>query len=432
MYQPQIIQDAFMGLVGFRQTESPDFPQLASSLLKTSNNLLVEHSLINIENIDMTARNYAAFNYPAYNSGTPYTDGTRVRASNTYVYEAIGSVPAGNEPSVSPLLWERIDLLSLHLEDVVRSSIDQVVERMFDEKKIRREVKTVLESTRAMDAIGDTNDLVVNAGALVGVEIQLAHRQNIIAVIEQIGIQLSAAQSELTFHIYHTSQAEEIATEELTLTKIGSFEWVSPGTPIMLHHLSPDYASGGRFFIMYDQDDLVGQAISAQYNFSTAPCTCNPYAYRNWTRMSKFIGIRSCYIPAVDRPASVTDMFNTAKLKYDQSTNYGLNFDVTVKCDLTQFLIRQKSLFAPAIRDMVIVKLLDQMKNSTRVNGIDAVTKQSAAFALQSRQVGGGGLIDDLNRKIKTIDFEIAALDSVCMPCAAKNGVKHSSFGLAG
>jgi hypothetical protein len=430
MYQPQIIQDEFMGLIGFRQTESPDFPQISSVLLKTSTNLLVEHSLMNIENIDMTARNYAAFQFPAYAGGTEYNTGQRVRGANARVYESIQDVNTGHEPSVSPLWWKEVNLLSLHLEDVVRSSIDQVLERVFEEKKIRRETKTVLESVRAMDAAGSMNDLIVKTGRLVGVRIELLKNQNIAVTVEQIGIQLSQAQ-DLTLHVFHSSQAEEIATVEISPSKPASFEWFKPAESLILHHLSNDYAPGGFFYIMYDEDDLVGQALDARYNYADVPCSCNPYAYSNWNRMARFISLTAVSVEAVDRPGTVEQLFDRTKIKYNPQTNFGLNFDFTAKCDLTQFLIRQKQSFASVLRDMVIVKLLDQMKNSTRQNLIDEKTKSLANFALQSRNVGGGGLIDDLNRRLKTVDFELSALDSVCMPCAMKAGVKHSSFGLS-
>jgi hypothetical protein len=428
MYQPQIIQDEFMGLVGFRQTESPDFPQLSDALLKTSTNLLVEHSLINIENIDMTARNYAAFQYPAYAGGTEYNEGQRVRVG-TVVYESLQNENTGNVPGSSPDWWSVVNLLSLHLEDVVRSSIDQVVERVFEEKKLRRETKTVLESVRAMDAVGTMSDLIVKTGRLVGVRIELMKSQNIAVTIEQIGIQLSQAQT-LTLHVFHSSQAEEIATVEISPDKPGSFQWFKPAETLILHHLSNDYAPGGFFYIMYDEDTLVGQALDARYNYADVPCSCNPYAFRNWNRMARFLSLAAVSIDASDRPPTVEELFDQTKIKFNPQTNFGLNFDFTAKCDLTQFLIRQKQSFASVLRDMVIVKLLDQMKNSTRQNGIDDKTKSLANFALQSRSVGGGGLIDDLNRRLKTVDFEISALDSVCMPCAFKPGVKHSSFGL--
>jgi hypothetical protein len=258
----------------------------------------------------------------------------------------------------------------------------------------------------------------------------LKYNQNLIATIEQIGIQLSQTQETLTFHVYHTSQAERIATVIVSPSKAGSFEWFIPESSLILHNLTDAYSSGGAFYIMYDQDELVGQAIDARYNFTTAPCSCNPWAYKNWNKRSRFFSIRSCYIEAGDRPGSVAEMFDIRKVKY-AATNYGINFDVTAKCDLTQFLIRQKSVFAPAIRDMVIIRLLEQMRNSTRQNGVDEKVKQLAAFALQARSVGGGGMIEQLDRKIKTIDFEISALDSVCMPCANRPGVKHTAFGLS-
>lgn len=425
-----------MGLCGFRQTDNPDFPTLSAPLLKTDSNLLIEHPLLNIENIDMTSRNYSTFNFAAYNPGTTYKAGDRVKDVNI-VYESLVSGNTGNTPAGSPAQWGVVNLLSLYLEDVMRSSIDQVVERVFDEKRMRREAKTLIQSVRAMDGSGYIHNLILNEGNLCGWEITLQHRQNLIAIIEQIGVQISQPQAELKLYLYHSSQLNgPIQTITINPSGGSSFSWHRPTTRVALHHLTDQYNAGGAFYLMYDQNDLVGQMIRNQYNIGTAPCTCSPGAYRNWQKLTPYVSLRSVYVPMVDRPINgdlLPDpemMFDLTKVKAGDDNNFGLNIDVTVQCDLTQFLIRQRDIFGPAIRDMAIAKMLDNMINSTRQNILDERTKQLARYALQDRRTGGGGILEDVARKIKTTDFEVSALDNVCMPCNNKAGVRHTTIGL--
>src|SRR5688572_16034355 len=128
MYREKDLQDGLFGLVGFRQTDNPAYPQLANYLLQSSSGLYFEdeHPLIHIENIDQALKNYARYNFPAYSAGTEYAQFDRVKTGDGKVWESLVNNNQGNTPDTSPGSWKEISLLSQKLEALVRAAINKI------------------------------------------------------------------------------------------------------------------------------------------------------------------------------------------------------------------------------------------------------------------------------------------------------------------
>src|SRR5688572_6580499 len=72
MFNPLLLGNSFLGLAGLRPVDHPDFEQIPSTLLFNGSNVLIDHPLVNIENLDMCARNYSLFQFPEYVPATVY------------------------------------------------------------------------------------------------------------------------------------------------------------------------------------------------------------------------------------------------------------------------------------------------------------------------------------------------------------------------
>lgn len=434
MFDPKIIREQFLGLVGLRQNDDPDFAQLNSALVYTGNNILLNHPLINSENIELTAKQFSQFSYPAWNIATPYAIGDRVSyLGNLYsaINANIGQLPTGSD-------WELLNLVSLYLEDIFNTTSEEVVNEMFNLKRVNRATKTLIQSTRFYEGVGNLNEKILNEGKLVGIRIDLLHSQNIVSIIERIGLQLTAASPAVLFYVYHSSQPEPIATFSVNHTISGGFQWHNPINKIKLHNLNQQYDTGGSFFIMYDQNSLASQAVNKRLNFNNVPCSgCTPYNYQTFVKVSKYMRIAAVSVKIADRvtaglsdPIGI-DLWNIDATEFTPDINWGLNFDLTVRCDLTEFLTRQKDVFAFALRDNILVKLLDNMVNSTRQNGIETKVSQMAQIALSSEKLGGGGLREKAAKQIEMVNFEVSELDQVCMPTSKAGGIRVTSVGLS-
>lgn len=417
------------GTVGMRQNDNPDFPKLSQNLLHDGTNILIHHPLINIENLDMTSRNYSK--YADYEALTSYNEGDVVQF-NSLFYRSILGANTGNQPDLNPGFWEETNLLSLYIEDIYRDSFAEVAQQVFQRKKLHRNVKKLLSNQKLTSGSGGFNDTILNESSLVGIEFRLTRNQNVRAVIDRVGLQLSAAQANpLTLYLYHSSQLEPIAQIAVNHVKTHSFQWHV--TNFVLNNMTDEHDTGGTFYLMYDQNDLTGQAIRKKQNFNKPPCQyCNKNETEYFNRYSKFLHVRTVEVKTADRNAEnglyLWDLDNT---KYVSDNNFGINLEFTIQCDLTEFILRQKEVFVYGFRDMIVKKMLESMSLSTRKNSLETRVQELARAELQSQKIGGMGFIEKVDRHIKEIDFEISELDDMCMPCNRRGGISHSTAGLS-
>lgn len=425
-----------MGLAGLRQNANPDFAQLATALTFTGSNVLIEHPLINIENLDMCAKNYGFYNYADWSNATEYAEDTsqemvRVKYNNVF-YRSKVDENEDNQPDTSPDFWEPLNLLSLYLEDVFGAAAVEVVNQVFNRKKEGGQTKTLIKNVRLFESPGNLNDRVVNDGSLVGVEILMKYNHNIIGIIERIGLQLTEQQTDtdkLNLYLYHSSMVEPIATVEVNHTKQISFQWHTANT-FQLNYNDPNHEPGGIYYLMYDQNDLIGQAVKKNTNF-TKPCASCGQSQENvnFGLRSKYFSIRAAKVSAINRNQDDDlELWDISKTEFPEGNNFGLNLELTVRCDVTNFIVQQKDVFAFAFRDMVIFKLLNILANSTRQNQAQTKVDLLARNELQAKYVGGLDFLATLNKQLDAVNFEFSDLDETCMPCKTDYGL---SYGVA-
>lgn len=427
MFDAKRIKEEFATLVGFRQNENPDFLPLSPSLVYNGDNTLIQHPLVTIENMDMLAKNFGKYVFPTYSALTTYDIGAKV-TFNSINYESLVAANLGNQPDTNPAAWQVLNLLDTFLQDVFSNAAEDTVNDVVTRKRIDTQTKTLMASKRFFEGVGNMTDMIINQDDLVGVQIKLLYRNNILAVIEQIGIQLSAAQNPVKFYIYHSSNFEPIATIQKDHTKMMSFQWHE--AKLKLQYISADLDAGGVFFIMYDQSELTGQAIRKQHNFHLPPCGwCNNSDIATFNLYSKYIVMNSCRVKAADRNG--INLWDITKTQYTPDTNWGLNFTMTIRCDITDFLIQNKDVFRYAMRDTVTKKLLEMMANTTRQNVAQGKVDVLARNELMASYAGGMGFMKQWEDQMKAVNFEVSALDDVCMPCNNKTGLRFGTASLS-
>ena len=252
-----------------------------------------------------------------------------------------------------------------------------------------------------------------------------------LVVIDQIGLQLSVTQPALIFYLYHSSQIEPIATLTVNQNKAVSFVWHT--TTFKLNYFNAAYDRSGVFFLMYDQNNLVGNAIKKQHNFHLPPCGyCSTYDPIAFASYSKYVTVTSCRVKAVNRNVdNDIHLWDISKTEYTPDNNWGLNFAMSVRCDLTDMLILNKTVFQYAYRDMITKKLLEVMSTSTRQNHLQTKVDVMARNELAPAVAGGMGFIKQLDEQLKAIDFEFSELDDLCLPCNKKTGLRIGTASLS-
>lgn len=431
MYRNIDLQTCLWGLIGFRQNINPKYPNLVPSLLESASGLYVQdqHPLLTIENIDQALQNYDAYNYPVYGPAVVYSEGEKVKYSGK-VYESRGDDNEGNQPDTSPADWLEVNIFSQKLEALVRAGMSKLAAAVFQNKKLRESTKTLLQNTVLFDGNGSLQDKEIKLGRFVGFKVELLNHRDMITLIKRIGLQFTTENPAFKLYIFHTSQIDPIAVVDIDHDKEYSFGWHKLDQK--LAYLSDEYAPGGSFRIGYYENRLVGQAINRGYDFSAAPMPCNCNSWLSyWRKWSPWISVTPFYVlpdvqPEVD--GSGAKMWDTSKEADTWTKSYGINLELSVRCDCTEFLCRERDLFTNALSMQVVHDLLNEMAYGVRNNVLAKEVRDAAQFALLNKPDGNPGVIKKLEKSVAELDFDTSDLNEACLPCDEGHGPVYTSF----
>lgn len=437
MYRETALQDCLFGLVGFRQNLNPDYPTLTPSLLVSTSGLYFQddHPLVNIEYLDQALKNYDKWKYPDFVNATVYGAGVKVRSTvDGNVYESLQGGNQGHEPSASPAWWTEVPLFSQKAEALVRNSINKMASAVYTRKAMNELTKSIFDNVQLFDGAGSILDKEIKRGRFVGFQVVVENHRDLVTVIKRLGTQFTQPNPEFKLYVYHSSQVEPVKVFTLNLTKSNSFEWtkiLDDSKDFFLRYLSEIHSPGGAFYIGYYEDLLVGQAINRGYDFGRAPAFCgrcnNNYAfYASW---SPWMRVTPIEIPASALVGILPTDPEGAKLwdinanQYQYLRNYGLNFDLTVRCDVTDFMCSEKYLFVQPILKQVTVDVLTELAYSTRNNVISKEVKAAALHALNNGDNGTAGAVKKLDKAIDVLNFNLSDLNDACLPPNQIHGV---------
>lgn len=426
MYIQTTVIDCLKNLVGFRQNDNPDYPTLVPSLLTTETGLYFQdaHPLLTIENIDQCARNFDHYSFPNYAAGSTYSTGQRVRFSGL-VYESLVDSNTGNQPDTSPIQWTEVNLLSQFLISMVEAGVNDVAKFLFIDKKIREITKTIFENVLLFTGVGSLADKVIKRDRFVGFAIELKDHNNLQTIINRIGMQFDTVNPAFDLYVFHTSRTDPIATLQFNVTGPNNFSWHTPTTgsiPTLEYH-SRDYDVGGLFIIGYYEEDLVGQAIDKEYNFNREPCgSCNRLNLDYYRKWSEFMNITPIEVSS-GNIGTKGQLFDINNLGYTYHENFGLNLDLTVRCDISDFICQERTVFTDAVYYSVAKNLIRMIAFNVRENDVSKQVKQEALVELEREF----GISTSVKRAMKALSFDFSDLNTACLPCNQQAGVTRTS-----
>jgi len=317
------------------------------------------------------------------------------------------------------------------LEDYLKERVDASIIKVFTKfsmfKKEMQTTKTILNSSAMFDGIARFNNTITNESKFVGFEIKLKESYGVSATIDRLGIQFNAIQTALPIYVFHSSQVNPIQTVTAATTVAGSMTWLTLSTPIKLKYYSDDYDTGGLFYIGYYQDDVNGMALQKDWNWKKFCGGCaGRSAVKIWNTRLNFMDVMPFYVP--QSQYVVDEMFDYRNVSYTPDNNYGMNFATTIQCDLSEYFIENKVIFADAIGKQVAVDILSDIKHSNRANRIVEVNRNMIIRDLEGdKETNEKGLALRLEDALKSIDFDFSKIDSPCLPDNKKYGVTVKS-----
>ena len=412
-----------MPLVGWQQDYNPA-KAIDDDLLLTESGLLYQqaHPLVTLDNIRAIMPDDYMYKYPAWKVTETYAMDAKVRHQGR-IWIATQEV-TGVEPDDGVEGWQPYDMVSDYIRQQVRSGIAQTVQQFLQTKSLLKESKPLLERRTFFDGSGRINNTQPNQHRLVGFSINPVRAMGVTAKIERIGLQMKGATGKVRVYLFHSSQAEPIYTDELEVTKgNGSFQWFNVKDWYM-PYISEGNDAGGTWYLCYNQSDLPEdmEAINVAKDWSREPCgTCNIGSVEAWRELTKYLAITPYKVPVGEDFAEYPEMWDEESIIYTNTCNYGMNVEVTVACDLTDFIIRERQVFATALQRQVGYTLLRTMAMNpdVRVNRNQSnVSQQNILYELDGNPQGReNGLGMQLRKAYEALDIDTRGIDRICLTC---------------
>lgn len=435
MYQIADILSAFSTLIGCRNSEDPTVERLPAFLRTTTSGLYLNdgHPLVTVENIKSNARVISISSYSDYDVGTTYYAGDYAKEGGK-LYRALKE--AKGESTSDESAWQETTPLGEEIRKIINTSITLMISDIINAKQMNANARTLVDSRYLFHGSGRLADTIDNAGKLVGFEISIPRITDLKLEINKIGLQFTDPQTNLNIYIFHSSQSSPIHTFTVSTTKGRSFEWATITEKVLKYISTYDT---GTFYIAYYQSDITGNAIRKIRDWSQSPCSnCGRADIESFNLYSKYIKVHPFRVSSNNLEAgyngntgdfdSERKIWDIEKNEYTNQTNYGLNLQISLKCDLTDFLVQHKDMFGDLLQRKATIVALEKLayKPDHSLNRSEELIDPRMVQYILTGEHGTTGLKGEYQKALKNMELNMSGFDPVCMPCK-KKGVRFKS-----
>lgn len=433
MVRIQEIQEGLLHLIGWRQSYDANDGVISEALTQSESGLYYQdaHPLLTLQNLQNIAPDFSNISYPAHSTEETYAKGVVVTDSDKH-YKSLKAVPE-NIQITDTEYWIETNPFSEWLETKTKACITKAISCYVNEKVAKGTYKTLCEKKTLFDGTGRIYDTIKNKNNLVGFEIVPIRAKGVTTKINRIGLQFSEP-GDYTILVMHSSLMEPYYQETFTKRVGNNIEWFTPSQELYLPYETDEIDAGGSWYICYVQSQLPtgSQAIRKSRDWSKGPCNeCSRHEYETWRIWSKYLEVHPFYVneelvPVVDEQVQLWDVENNL---YDYSTNYGLNLDITVACDMTDFIIEQRQMFTDYLSKSLAIDFLREFAYNPNVrtnrHSINA-SRPDILYEIDgdSSSMKKSGLSYQLELASKAIQVSTEGIDRVCLPCV-NHGIKY-------
>lgn len=456
MVRANDIQDKLLHLIGWEQNYDTSDLKISDALTVSESGLYFQqiHPLLTLQNMACIAPDFKNMTFEEYNTKKSYSKGDVVKYSeksyskgnvvkyDEKLYKALQKA-LNKQPDIEPEYWVETNPFSEWLESKTKASIQKAITRYCNEKIAQGTYKTLCENRTLFDGTGRLVDVVKNKKNLVGFEIIPVRAKGVTTKINKIGLQFTEP-GEYTLYLMHSSMDAPVKIIKLNKIRKNSIEWFSLDN-VYLPYQSEDNDAGGSWYLCYFQSELPegSQAIRKDKDWSKEPCnSCSRREYLAWMAWSKYIEVHPFFVnEELVEAVNFNDDFNNDFEKqalhlwdvennqYTYNNNYGLNLEITISCDITDFIIEQRMLFQDVIAKQVAVDMLREFaynanartnRHSINASRLDILYEVDG----DSSSMKKSGLNYQLDMTFKAIKLSTEGIDRVCLPCK-NNGVKY-------
>jgi hypothetical protein len=413
MFNINTLRTELIGLIGWRQGRDP-LAQSIEGLTDSETGLMYndEHPVLTQDNLESVAPFFSKMVHPTWSGSVTYAVGTLV----TYTSVVYISIKEGlnKQPNTEVTYWEVYKPFRDWLKMKTEAGITRALNDWIKEKKIERTSRTVFEDKYLFEGAGRILETIPSTGKVVGFELNLRRSGGVMGSLVRVGVQF-ATNGTFNLYLFNSGKKEPVKTKEIVYTGAGNVQWIDlTEWTIGYDAISP----GSAYYVAYHQD-TAPVAINGGRDFANLmPCEdCGRGAYRNWELVSKYFEVHPFAVEGTE--GVLPDIMNNS---YTYTQNYGLNLQVSVYCDLTQFILRQRNVFAPIISKQVAIMMMREIAHgpNSRVNMSSGnINRDMIMFDLDNP----AGMLAQYEKELKAVRLETEGLDVNCLPCK-KQGVR--------
>lgn len=429
MYRIKEIQNKLLHVVGWEQAFNPA-NAIDEEMTKSESGLTFQgaHPLLTLDNVKSIIPDDWGFQYPNWENKA-YKIGDKVN-HNAKTFIAVNDNQT--EPINGNADWREYNILTDFLKKLTKDGIAKMVQTFIQTKGLNEETKNLLEQTTFFDGAGRIAATVQNRGKLVGFEINPVRSLGVTAQINRIGLQFTGGTGVVKMYLFHSSKIDPVKTIDLNYTVTnGGFQWFNI-EEAFLPYIGTETNAGGSWFLCYNQNDLPDgmEAINVSKDWSREPCgTCNVGNIENWKALTKYVQVSPFMTTALGTFEQFPELWDINENIYTNTQNYGLNVELSVGCDLTDFIISQRSIFQTVVQRQVAAIALRTMAMNpdVKVNRNQSnVSKMDILYELDGNTNGvrPGGLGYDLKKAFEVLELDTRGIDRLCLGCNNK-GVKY-------
>lgn len=432
MVRANDIQEKLLHLIGWEQNYDTSDLKISDALTVSESGLYFQqiHPLLTLQNMSCIAPDFKNITFPEYNSEKEYSKGNVVDYQGTQ-YKALQKAQ-GKQPDIESEYWVETNLFSEWLESKTKASIQKAIARYCNEKTVEGTNKPLCESRTLFDGTGRLVDTVKNKKNLVGFEIIPVRAKGVTTKINKICLQFTKA-GEYTLYLMHSSMDAPVKIIKLNKIRDNSAEWFTVDD-LYLPYQSEYNDAGGSWYLCYFQSELPegSQAIRKDKDWSKEPCgSCSRRELITWMAWSKYLEIHPFFVneELINTEDESLHLWDVENNQYTYDNNYGLNLEVTVSCDITDFIVEQRMMFQDVIAKQVAVDMLREFAYNSNVRTNRHSINASRLDILyevdgDSSSMKKSGLSYQLDIAFKAIKLSTSGIDRVCLPCQ-NNGIKY-------
>lgn len=304
------------------------------------------------------------------------------------------------------------------LRQKTEASILKCLGEWYREKSELGTSKNLIERNRLFESTGNLTDTIEKEDLVVGLEISPTKSKSMVLDIKRIGVQCEQNETFLIY-LFQTGSKTPLFSESIEYTGNGSVQWFDTKDFTNNWRLKAD----GVYYLAYDQSALLGSAINGAKNYGKGQSGFTTFPKGKYYKVSAF---------NVDI-INIGQLWDLNDTQYNNDTNYGLNLEVSVTCDYSQFIIEQKELFTGLILYHVALDFLNEMyyNANARINRNAAnVSKPQLLFDINGDSQGKDdfSIFGKYKKALKAIQFDSTGIDGVCLPCRRK-GIRYKPVG---